>query len=209
MDRDRILSGVAGYYTDRLREFGTTARGADWRDEASQELRFAQLLKLVERPGAFGLNDYGCGYGALALYLRRRGFSCEYHGFDISAEMLQQARELNPEHDFVADDGLLGQADYTLASGIFNVRLEVGDEEWTAYVLDTLDRLDALSCHGFAFNMLTEYSDEDRMQPTLFYGDPGFFFDHCKRRYSRHVSLLHDYGLYEFTLLVRREPTSA
>ena len=51
--------------------------------------------------------------------------------------------------------------------------------------------------------MLTSYSDPDRMRPDLYYGDPCRLFDHCKRRYSRHVALLHDYGLYEFTILVR------
>ena len=35
--------------------------------------------------------------------------------------------------------------------------------------------------------------------------DPAFFFDWCKRNFSRHVSLLHDYGLYEFTLLTRKD----
>ena len=43
----------------------------------------------------------------------------------------------------------------------------------------------------------------ERMRPDLYYADPCRLFDHCKRRYSRHVALLHDYGLYEFTILVR------
>jgi hypothetical protein len=30
------------------------------------------------------------------------------------------------------------------------------------------------------------------------------FFDHCKRNFSRQVALLHDYGLWEFTILVRK-----
>ena len=29
-------------------------------------------------------------------------------------------------------------------------------------------------------------------------------FDLCKRRYSPRVALLHDYPLYEFTVLVRK-----
>ena len=28
---------------------------------------------------------------------------------------------------------------------------------------------------------------------------PRAYFDHCKRAFSRHVALLHDYGLWEFT----------
>ena len=38
----------------------------------------------------------------------------------------------------------------------------------------------------------------------LYYADPGRLFDLCKRRYSRNIALLHDYGLYEFTILVRK-----
>jgi hypothetical protein len=61
-----------------------------------------------------------------------------------------------------------------------------------------------LGKRGFAFNMLTSYSDADRMRSDLHYGDPCRFFDYCKRTYSKQVALLHDYGLYEFTVLVRK-----
>jgi hypothetical protein len=42
------------------------------------------------------------------------------------------------------------------------------------------------------------------MRNYLYYADPCALFDLCKRRYSKHVALLHDYGLYEFTILVRK-----
>ena len=42
------------------------------------------------------------------------------------------------------------------------------------------------------------------MRPDLHYADPLALFDRCKRRYARDVALLHDYGLWEFTLLVRK-----
>ena len=57
----------------------------------------------------------------------------------------------------------------------------------------------------FAFNVLTSYADPDRMRPDLYYADPCFLFDYCQRRYSRWVAILHDYGLYEFTVVVRKE----
>lgn len=55
--------------------------------------------------------------------------------------------------------------------------------------------------------MLTKYSDEERMaeRPDLFYGDPLFYFDYCKRNQSRDVALLHKYGLYDFTILIRKD----
>jgi hypothetical protein len=42
------------------------------------------------------------------------------------------------------------------------------------------------------------------MRDDLYYADPCELFDHCKRQHSRNVALLHDYTLYEFTILVRR-----
>ena len=56
----------------------------------------------------------------------------------------------------------------------------------------------------FAFNLLTAYSSPGLQRPDLYYADACFFFDHCMKRYSRHVALLHDYGLFEFTVLVRK-----
>jgi hypothetical protein len=120
--------------------------------------------------------------------------------------MLQYARRSHedpPRVVFMDREDELEPTDFTVASGIFNVRLDVLDEEWRAYVETTLEKLAGLSRGGFAFNMLTSYSDADKMRPDLYYGDPGWFFDLCKRHYSRNVALLHDYGLYEFTMIVR------
>ena len=68
-----------------------------------------------------------------------------------------------------------------------------------------LDSFDRLSTKGFAFNLLTRYSDSELMRPDLYYADPLFLFDYCKNKYSRLVSIIHDYPLYEFTVLVRKE----
>jgi hypothetical protein len=117
--------------------------------------------------------------------------------------MLEHARAQHPAGTFVNSADALEPVDYTVASGIFNVKLATPPDEWRDYVLDTLDAIAGLSAKGFAFNMLTSYSDPDRMRDDLYYGDPRFFFDHCKSRYARNVALLHDYGLYEFTTIVR------
>ncbi len=113
--------------------------------------------------------------------------------------------EADPSVAIVTAPGDLTPVDYTVASGIFNVRLDTPDDAWTDHVLETIDHLASLSRRGFAFNMLTMYSDPEHMRDDLYYGDPRFFFDHCKRHHSRQVALLHDYGLYEFTIRVRLE----
>jgi SAM-dependent methyltransferase len=200
-----VLDAVQRYYSEKVVENGPTAQGVDWNDSASQELRFDQLLKVVDAAEAFTINDYGCGYGALVDHLRKRGYDFSYSGFDISDEMLARARELHGGERFVDRDEELEPADYTLASGIFNVKLDAPVDEWEAHAIRTLSRFDELSTRGFAFNMLTSYSDPERMRENLWYPDPRGIFDHCKRTFSRWVALLHDYGLYEFTVLVRKE----
>lgn len=205
MTANDILTRVQEYYDEKLRTHGATARGVDWKSPESQELRFAQLVKLIDHSRPFTVNDFGCGYAALVDYLESRGFQFQYVGFDISSEMITQARELHPGAGFVTDKADLREADYTLASGIFNVKLSTGEAEWKTYMLDVLDTMNSLSKSGFAFNALTKYSDAEFMREDLYYADPLFFFDHCKTKYSKFVTLLHDYPLYEFTILVRKE----
>jgi SAM-dependent methyltransferase len=208
------LDAVRAYYGDKVRQHGATAAGVDWRDAASQHLRFDRLLTLLERPGDSVL-DVGCGWGALLPVLRARGFSGAYHGVDASADMIARARQEHRDADArftctpLAALDETHAADWVLASGIFNVKLDASRDAWESGVLRSLDSMHALARRGYAFNCLTAYSDTDRMADRLYYADPLFHFDRCKREHAPHVTLLHDYGLYEFTLLVRRQPAGA
>lgn len=204
-----LLDEVANYYTSRLVQHGATARGVDWNGEAGQILRFEQLCRVIEPGGSGSINDLGCGYGALLEYLDTCNPGVTYTGIDVSPEMVRAATERHAGRSgarFVCASRPDQDADYGMASGVFNVRLSRTDDEWQAYVESTLDMLSETSRKGFAFNCLTSYSDADKMRDHLYYADPCKLFDLCKRRYSRNVALLHDYGLYEFTMLVRRTP---
>lgn len=202
---DDLRDEAAEYYGEKLRTHGATARGVDWNSEASQELRFDRLLHVVDRT-RYSLLDYGCGYGALADHLDARRHEVDYVGFDVSPTMVEAAISADPQgrRRFTTDGASLQPCDFTVASGIFNVKLDAPDERWRAYVLNTIDHMAALSRHGFAFNLLTSYSDDDHKRPDLYYGEPAFFFDHCARRFERlGTALLQDYGLFEFTIVVR------
>lgn len=205
-DHRDILENVDKYYTDKIKTYGTIHNGVDWNSAESQQLRFDQLLKLVDKNQVFSINDYGCGYGAMARYMMDQGYQFTYHGLDISQEMIARASELFVDASncsFLTDPLQLVSADYTVASGIFNVKMGFDTAYWKAYVQDTIYALATHSKLGFGFNMLTAYSDADKMRPDLYYGDPLFYFDYCRTTFSRHLALLHDYRLYEFTLLVR------
>lgn len=195
-------------FTERVRSHGPTARGADWNSEESQSLRFEQLMKVREEAGPYSLLDYGSGYGALARFLHAQGDRFTYQGFDITPAMVEQGREFLadiPQATITGAREELRQADYAVASGVFNLKLEATEADWQRYVLEVIGDLAGLVRRGFAFNVLTSYSDPPLMRADLYYADPCFYFDYCKRHFSRHVALLHDYGLYEFTVIVRYE----
>lgn len=207
-DKSRaILHEVAHYYAEKVRAHGPSPKGVDWNTEEGQILRFKQLATLIDLPGDFTVNDLGCGYGALLPFLADRFPGIGYYGNDVAAEMIEAAVGLfghRSDAQFVVASAPAQLADFGFASGIFNVRQACPDDRWTAYLEATLDVLHATSRRGFAFNCLTSYSDPDKRRADLFYADPRYLFDVCKKKYSQRVALLHDYGLYEFTILVRK-----
>ena len=201
------LDQVKSYFDKRIQEHGASPHGSDWNSATSQNTRFDQLLKVVEAK-SFSLLDYGCGYGALADYLDAQGFDSDYYGYDILESAIETARKVHenkPRRIFFTDRSQLPVCDYTVASGIFNFRGEQSFKDWTEYVLGVLGEFNQLSLRGFSSNFLTKYSDADKMRSDLYYADPLFLFDYCKRSFSKNVALLHDYRLYDFTLIVRKD----
>jgi SAM-dependent methyltransferase len=209
MTDQQIQDRVRQYYEGRLRAHGATAAGVDWKSESSQILRFDQLRHLWAQDAETSIIDYGCGDGALADYLRTSGHRGQYVGFDLSDQMADAATSRSRRLDdcwWTSDRSQLRPADFAVASGIFNVKLDAGDEEWSGYLKRTIADMAALGRRGFAFNALTSYSDNDHQRPDLYYANPLELFEHCRATYSRFVTLLHDYPLYEFTMIVRTAP---
>ena len=206
---DESLSGVADLYTESLSEHGPVSKSVGWKDESSQRLRFAKLTEVLvnDHRQEISISDWGCGYGGMFPYLAellgdRLG---SYSGYDLSKEMVAAARNLvdDPRATFHLGSELLHETDYSFVSGTFNVKLGAPANVWCKHVEETLLLLAAASRRGFAFNLLTSHVDwkEDH----LYYADPAHFFDFCKRRIARYVTLLHDYPLFEWTILVRKD----
>lgn len=212
MDKN-ILSGIDDYYTSKIKEYGVNFKGVDWNSKEGQYLRFDQLAKIIQNNKSFSIIDYGCGFGELVNYLQQNfpQASIKYTGFDISEEMIKAAqfkhKNFNNNLKIEFTTALPTERfDYCIASGIFNVKLELADiDTWNKYIMETIRIFDQISCKGFSFNALTEYSDKEYMKDYLFYANPLRLFDHCKCKYSRNVALLHDYDLFEFTLLIRKD----
>ena len=201
----------AEYFKKDIEDYGISPQGAGWKSQESQDRRFEQLAKIITSKYRCSLNDVGCGFGDLFFFLRDKGIELKsYTGYEISAKMLSVAEEnrsrFTSECSFIhmTDCYELQMADYSVTSGIFNLKPECSEAEWLSHILKTIEVMNRNSLKGFAFNMLTKYSDKEYMRKDLYYADPCFFFDYCKRNFSRNVALLHDYEEYDFTILVRK-----
>ena len=204
------LDGIREFFNRQFETHGESAEGVGWNSTYAQDVRFDQLVKVVDPSEPFSLIEFGCGYGYLIDYLDRRGLQPErFFGLDIVPASIDAAKAKfagRPALSFHLDPAEIPLSDYLVASGVFNVKLSSSNPDWTRYVIDTLDRFNRWTKKGFSVNFLTKYSDYDRMaeRPDLYYADPCFLFDYCKTNYARNVALLHDYGIYDFTLIVRK-----
>ena len=210
---DDPLAAVAGYYGERLRRFGATPLGVDWPHRPNQELRLVQLLKLCDFSAPRSLNDVGCGYGALRSLLsrRQRRAQIDYLGTDVSAAMVAAARRRwrhRADCAFEVAAGATRVADYSLASGIFNVKLACPLPEWEALVARTLDNLQRHSRLGYAVNFIAPPAPGQPGPPELYRPPPEHWLAHLARHQpGADVALLRGYGLPEYTLLVRPRAT--
>ncbi|MDA8655300.1 class I SAM-dependent methyltransferase [Gammaproteobacteria bacterium] len=204
----KIDTDIANYYSNKILTHGNSPQGVDWNGEESQVLRFKQLSKVIKDRPTFSLLDYGCGYAAYLDFLSKKFKSFKYYGFDLSPEMIQASRErIHDASDcsFSSSIENIPMVDYVVASGIFNVKLDNNSSKWREYTLSILNKINSLSTKGFSFNCLTSYSDQSKKRDDLYYADPLFFFDYCKNSFSKRITLIHDYDLYEFTILVKKE----
>ena len=205
---DGILQEVEKYYTNKVISHGATPQGVDWNGTESQEKRFAQLLKITENEKLdnYTLLDYGCGFGSLLTYLNKNDSQINYIGYDISEEMLKNALEQhNNDATWLNKLEPNLKADYVVASGLFNVKLAESYPSWEKYIFKTLDQINSIAVKGFAFNILTSYSDKEFMKEYLYYASPEYYFQHCKINYAKNISLIHDYDLFEFTILIKKQ----
>ncbi|MDP1801684.1 MAG: class I SAM-dependent methyltransferase [Bacteroidota bacterium] len=200
------LGKIEKLYSENFDKFGIDSKSVGWNSPNTQQLRFEKLLMVVQnRSESFSLNELGCGYGELFKYATLNGYNINlFNGYDISEKMLLAAKDyLNDSKAvFFKEASIITKADYTITSGIFNVKFDEQKDRWETYIKDTLKNMFENSNKGMSFNLLTKYVDFEAKD--LYYADPLYYFDFCKKELSRYVNLIHDYNLYEWTIIVKK-----
>lgn len=205
---NETLKKIALLYEDNLTKHGDRSKAVGWKNIESQELRFEKLTSVIQdEKTSITVNDYGCGYGAHLEYLLNNGFKVDvYNGYDLSDEMLKKAKNrlknFTGELNFFQTTEINTVANYTFVSGTFNVRFSESDLDWQEFIKKKLMQISEHSTSGFSFNLLSSYVDwKDN---NLFYAKPAFWFDFVKGALAKNVNLIHDYPLYEWTIVAKK-----
>jgi SAM-dependent methyltransferase len=203
-----LRSSIEHYYAETLRIHGATPLGVGWLCQPSQELRFVQLAKLLPRRSDFSINDIGCGYGALLSFLleRRPRQKFDYLGVDLSSAMIDQANQKWAEQKctaFLRSTRADRIADYAVASGIFNIKLDHSLAEWEKSIRQSLCDMRETTRYGFAVNFLKPLSSAGQQVTEMYAADRGRWAVYCEDKFNAEVEVLEDYGMREYTLLVR------
>lgn len=202
------LAAVAQYYTERLYKYGATPMGLDWKDEESCEIRFGSFdrLFLSDMP-RFSVLDFGSGYGAFAAYLfqKQRGF--EYLGYDVSREMCTEGKRLFRDRSgvqFTSDLPKDAVADFVIACGTFNVKLDCGEKEWKKMLFEKLEFLYGISQQGLGINLLSDNAESHKRESKLFYANAIEILRFFNKNLGARCLIDHSYSRWEFTALAFR-----
>jgi SAM-dependent methyltransferase len=205
---------IVRHYESCLAQHGTSPKGVDWPNANDLAARFGIMLELIEGIERPALLDVGCGPGLLVDYLTATDAidRVDYEGIDLSEAMIAAARTRWPGQRFACRDiikqPLAEQSvDIVIMNGVLTERISLTVEAMTSLAQALV--LAAFRCAriGIAFNVMSAHVDWQR--DDLFHWPYDDLAAFLKREVSRHYSLRADYGLYEYTCFVRREPRRA
>lgn len=157
------------YYDQACRRFSSSYKAVGWYSVQTQCARF-EVASLMADWHEKSLLDVGCGQGDLLGYLHDQAIFPHYEGIDLSANMLEKARQKFPQAIFFQQDilepGFEKQYDYCVASGPFNHRLRISQDRYIQSAITSMFRLAKL---GIVFNLLSDKTPESEQDDSQFF----------------------------------------
>ncbi|HEX6960459.1 MAG TPA: class I SAM-dependent methyltransferase [Lacipirellula sp.] len=205
------------HYESCLAKHGDSHLGVDWPTAEGADVRYRVMLDVIA-PGAgrtkpqaaVTLLDFGCGAAHLAEYIERRDIrGIEYIGLDASPQFVELSRRKFPSRQFhcidvLAENAELPEADYIVMNGVLTEKRGLAFDQMQRYMERLLPRVFAAVRVGMAFNVMSKHVDWER--DDLFHVPYDMLAAFLKANVSRHFQFRADYGLYEYTTYVYREP---
>ncbi len=195
---------VISFFDRELQMHGDRPEGVRWTPDG-QSLRFESMLDIDENIAGSKVLDYGCGKGDLYQFMKDKGISVYYTGFDINQNLISLAKQKYPEADFKVFDiemeELEDDFDYIFLCGVFNLKLQDIDKT----VKNVLKRLFCHCRKTLAFNALSSEKPKNKKAVELNYISQDEMIEFAKKNLSSYVSFARERVPYDFTMFVRKE----
>jgi hypothetical protein len=212
--KERKHQTIIDHYEACLARHGDSHLGVDWPNKQDAEKRYAVMLDVIHEPKArltrLTLLDFGCGASHLCDFLQQSRFSdITYYGLDVSPAFYELSRNKYPENtyyclDVVAEPEKLAEFDYVVMNGVFTEKCDLEFDEMLAYFKQVLRTVFPKVRCGLAFNVMSNAVDWKR--DDLFHLPIDTLVAFLTQEISRHFVIRNDYGLYEYTVYVYKEP---
>ena len=206
---------LRAHYEACLAAHGDSHLGVNWPRAEDAEARHRVMADLLAPvPGErLSVLDFGCGLAHFHAYLQAAGRTdVDYSGLDLSPRFVEAARAKLPDVPFVcrdvlADDAPLPCYDYVVANGVFTSKQSLTQAEMTGFFEALLTRLWPAARRGLAFNVMSKHVDWE--VPTLFHLPFDDMARFVRGALTRHFTIRADYGLYDYTVYLHRDPKGA
>lgn len=205
---------LSEFYESCLQKFGPTPQGVDWPNQTDVSKRFTVMLDILSHEPThttLSLLDLGCGYGALLNHLNthKPAIDIKYTGIDISDKMVQTAQTLFPHNLFQCQDILknpieFNYFDYVVLNGVLTEKRTLSWDEMVNFAQSLLTQAFKICRKGMAFNVMSP--NVDWCDPNLFYWSFDELTTFLCQKCSRNIVIRQDYGLYEYTVYVYKQP---
>ena len=206
---------IVRFCEDCFEKYGDNYLGVGWtKKQEDADTRYRVMLEVIRNPilGKISLLDFGCGASHLYEFILQNNLtSINYSGLDISQKFLTVSRSKFPSIRYYALDVLenhdeLPVFDYIILNGVFTVKRSLSFDEMLSFFQAVLEKVFQKARVGLAFNVMSKQVDWER--DDLFHLPFDVLASFLTNHISRHFVIRHDYGLYEYTTYLYREPNS-
>jgi hypothetical protein len=203
---------IVQHYENCLAQHGDSNLGVDWPNKQDAEKRYLVMLEVIQEiSDGMTLLDFGCGASHLYPFLKNSPFSpLKYSGLDASENFCSLSMQKYPENDYFCLDVLaepekLNEFDYIVMNGVFTEKCNLTFDEMFNYFQQVIRVVFTKARKGLAFNVMSKQVDWER--DDLFHLPFDLLANFLTKELSRHFIIRNDYGLYEYTIYLYKEPT--
>lgn len=205
---------VVEHYEKCFEKHGANNQGVDWPSQKDLNTRFkvmTDIMSTAKQDGKHSLLDFGCGVALLLDWIKENKLidSVTYSGCDLSDKFINFCKTKDPLTNFFQIDAIaqpeqMPEYDYIIMNGVLTMKTSLSFDEMWEFSKNLISSTFQKAKVGLAFNLMSKQVDWERND--LFHVPLDLLANFVTKNLTRHFIIRNDYGLYEYTVYLYKEP---